>query len=244
MKFFTELSSFITTGWEQRLQEEKDRASELSEWRIGKLEDAFNERCLKRKRQRVDSGTSETSQDKADEKMAAEITSKSKEIEQQQEQISAMKGLYNSVLEEANKTQEDLTKVSLELANQKIKAAEIQTKLVSTQTELATSNTALKAQNAEPKIAELETNVARLETMSEGYQAQITDLKGLLDEAGEDYIEKDAEIAKKDTAIANFKVFLLSRVFNIFDIALCYLDVYLIKLDKNRFQEKSTTTVH
>ena len=47
---FNKMMVEIESGWEQRLQEEKDRASELSDWRINKVQEAYNEKMKKRKR--------------------------------------------------------------------------------------------------------------------------------------------------------------------------------------------------
>ena len=47
---FNKMMVEIESGWEQRLQEEKDRASELSDWRINKVQEAYNEKIKKRKR--------------------------------------------------------------------------------------------------------------------------------------------------------------------------------------------------
>ena len=38
---FNRMMVEIESGWEQRLQEEKDRASELSDWRINKMQEAY-----------------------------------------------------------------------------------------------------------------------------------------------------------------------------------------------------------
>merc|ERR1712228_458100 len=46
---FNEMMVEIESGWEQRLQEEKDRASELSDWRINKVQEAMMESRKKRK---------------------------------------------------------------------------------------------------------------------------------------------------------------------------------------------------
>ena len=41
---FNKMMVEIESSWEQRLQEEKDRASELSDWRINKMQEAYMEK--------------------------------------------------------------------------------------------------------------------------------------------------------------------------------------------------------
>jgi len=47
---FNQMMVEIESGWEQRLQEEKDRASVLSEWRVNKVTEALIENRKKRRR--------------------------------------------------------------------------------------------------------------------------------------------------------------------------------------------------
>ena len=74
-------------SWEQRLQEERDRAADLSEWRINKLQETYKERNTQRKRQRQDSESeSDTIREKLSE-VETKLKDKEYEVEQLQKQV-------------------------------------------------------------------------------------------------------------------------------------------------------------
>merc|ERR1712088_786847 len=95
---FNKMMVEIESNWEQRLQEEKDRAAELSEWRVNKMEQALREKSKKRKRSEDfddEQGARELEIQK--EKICAldcEIQEQKKENVQLKEQIGAMKDLH------------------------------------------------------------------------------------------------------------------------------------------------------
>merc|ERR1711988_779274 len=76
---FTTMMADVEKQHEQRLQEEKDRASELSDWRISQLEKALKE---KRKRDQ-----------RCDDEIEERLEEKSKDLDQ-------LSDLYNSLVEE------------------------------------------------------------------------------------------------------------------------------------------------
>lgn len=197
---FNKMMVEIEASWEQRLQMEKDRASELSEWRINKLEEAYK-RKRKRQRENSDSDTESV----AVEKMETDIKDKTKEIERLEEQVKAMKDMYKTVMEEKRKQQETITKVTFELADEKKKEQDVREDLAKLKCQLAATNQALEQQSAEPKIKELEEQVADHKKSLEEKQVQMEDLKTLLDEAGEEYLAKDHMISEKDKLIAKLQ---------------------------------------
>ena len=177
----------IETNWEKRLQDEKDRASELSDWRISKMEEALKEQ----KKQKY-----------YDEESEVKLQEKQKEIDQVNSELDAMKNLYNSVLEEKMKAE---TEVEM-LTRAKEKASEsqkdLQNKLSIAQAELKTSNEALKAQSTDPKIEELENSIKKFEEKQANDEAKINDLKGLLDDASEEYLGMDSKVKKLEADLS------------------------------------------
>ena len=87
---FNKMMVEIETDWEKKLQNEKDRAAEYSEWRIGKMQEALDE---KRSRQTND----ETLTSEADNE---ELEQKTKELETAKCELEALKNLNCAVLEE------------------------------------------------------------------------------------------------------------------------------------------------
>lgn len=74
------------------------------------------------------------------------------------------------------------------------------------QKELECSNQALQSQNADTKLAELESTIADLRKHDNEQSEQIRQLKILLDEAGEDYVHKDEEIAKLSASLSQTRL--------------------------------------
>ncbi len=203
---FNKMMVEIETSWEQRLQEEKDRATELNDWRISKLEEAYKR---KRHLQRAEESASmSTHHDQSGEieKLETTVKDKAKEIDQLQGQIKAMKEMHDTVLEEKKKESKANAKISQDLEAERKKVTTLEESLSKIRTELDDTNKALEEQSAEPKIANLEATVTELKETVEAKQAQVDDLKVLLDEAGEEYVAKDEELSMKDKYIEELKV--------------------------------------
>merc|ERR1711997_1379763 len=83
---FNKMMVDIETSWEQRLQEEKDRASELSDWRIGKLEEALKEN---QKKNRLESESARRS-----EQNDFAMQEKTNEIADLKEELEVIKTLH------------------------------------------------------------------------------------------------------------------------------------------------------
>ena len=195
---FNKMMVDIETSWEQRLQEEKDRASELSDWRISKLEEALRE---KRQRSRLSS----TSQ-RNEEQYEADIKEKGQEIEHLKEELEAIKTLHSSTLGSMKKQEENAKQNKEQLDACEILKTESEQKLADALKKLESSNEAIKMQNSDPRIAELESNVKELTEKRAEDSEQISNLNNLLDEASQDYLSKNEEIESLKGVITNFKV--------------------------------------
>ena len=120
---FNQMMVEIESTWEKRLQEEKDRASELSDWRINKVQEAMMESRKKRKMSEQVDNESEERELQTKEYKIKELESKlgeeNKQKEQLESQINAMKEVHQKIMEDQNKEREKLTRQSFEMANQK-----------------------------------------------------------------------------------------------------------------------------
>merc|ERR1712018_996299 len=119
---FNQMMVEIESGWEQRLQEEKDRASELSDWRINKVQEAMIESRKKRRRsEEIDSESEarelETKTAKI-QSLESELEEERKQNKQHEDQINAMKEVHQRIMEEQVKEREKLSRQSFEMANQ------------------------------------------------------------------------------------------------------------------------------
>ena len=209
---FNKMMVEIETGWEQRLQEEKDRASELSDWRINKVQEAYMEKRKKRKRSEgeelnLDIGPHER---EAQAQQICELDSKlqeeKKEHEQVREQIKAMKDVHLKMLEDQQREREKLTRQSFEMANQQEKFKEYEENMSRLKSELNATNEALEAQSADPKIKELEVQLEESRTAVQELVREKTDLTTLLEEAGEEYQTKDRELSSFREQLISLKV--------------------------------------
>lgn len=186
-------------------QEEKDRASELSDWRIGKLEEALQNQ---QKRNR------KSENERKDEQTEMALQGKDNEITDLKEELSVIKKLHSTQLEENKKTLGEVDTFKSKLKTLGKTKTDLDEKVEALQKELLTTNEALQSQNADPKIAELETMVTEFRKRKEEDEKQIKDLKVLLDEAGEDYLAKNREIKGLQSKITTLKVNLVKIEIN------------------------------
>ena len=203
---FNQMMVEIESGWEQRLQEEKDRASELSDWRINKVQEAMMDNRKKRKLSEQLDNHSEARELETKVAKIQELESKLEEQNTQKEQlesqINAMKDVHQKIMEDQIKEREKLTRQSFEMANQQKKFKDYEETISRLNSELKATNEALVAQSAEPKIKELEQQINEYQKNILVHQKEKKDLESLLEEAGEEYQCKESELsALKDQLV-------------------------------------------
>ena len=207
---FNRMMVEIESGWEQRLQEEKDRASELSDWRINKMQEAYMEKRKKRKRSEECDFEKESLEIGAKKEKICELNSnleeEKKENKQLNEQIHAMKEVHQKMLEDQVKEREKLTRQSFEMANQQEKFKGYGETISKLESDLKATNEALIVQSAEPKIKELELQLEEYKSSQLVLTREKTDLTTLLDEAGEEYQAKVTEVSILREQLVNLKV--------------------------------------
>ena len=207
---FNKMMVEIESGWEQRLQEEKDRASELSDWRINKMQEAYMEKSKKRKRSEDSNLDSDINELETNQKKICDLDFKleeeKKETSQLKEQIKAMKEVHQKMMEDQVNERGKLTRMSFEMATQQDKFKNYEETITRLEAELKASNDSLIAQIADPKIKELEAQLEEHKKNTLVLLKEKTDLTTLLDEAGEEYQTKDEELTALNEQLLNIKV--------------------------------------
>ena len=206
---FNQMMVEIESGWEQRLQEEKDRASVLSEWRVNKVTEALIENRKKRRRSEehddLDADELETKVARIRD-LEFELEEEKKQNKQQESQISAMKEVHQKIMEEQVKEREKLSRQSFEMANQQEKFKDYEDTVSRLKCELNATNEALVAQSAEPKIKELEQQLEKYKKDIAVHQKDKKELETLLEEAGDEYQSKDKELSVLKDQLVSVKV--------------------------------------
>ena len=141
-----------------------------------------------------------------DEQTEMALQEKDNEITDLKEELSVIKKLHSTQLEENKKSHGEVDTFKSKLKTLGKTKTDLDEKVEALQKELLSTNEALKSQNADPKIAELETMVTEFRKRKEEDDKQIKDLKVLLDEAGEDYLAKNREIKGLQSKITSLKV--------------------------------------
>ena len=144
--------------------------------------------------------------ERKDERTEMALQGKDNEITDLKEELSVIKKLHSTQLEENKKTQGEVDTFKSKLKILGKTKTDLDEKVEALQKELLSTNEALKSQNADPKIAELETMVTEFRKRKEEDDKQIKNFKVLLDEAGEDYLAKDREIKGLQSKITSLKV--------------------------------------
>ena len=173
---FNKMMVDIETDWEKKLQEEKDRAAEYSEWRIGKMQEALDERRL----DRSNSNATIVENNEA-------LEQKTKELEIIQCELDALKTLNSSVLVDNKKLKDLSESLKRTLEDSKEKETQLNQTVHSLKKELESTKLALENENCEPRLKEMEDTIQSLQETNQGLKGKIKELKLLLDEAAQDY---------------------------------------------------------
>jgi len=182
----------VESGWEKRLQAEKEDAEKISEWRIGELQDVHRNRNKKRRRG-DDSGEfqadidSHRLQSQLDVK-GREVDDLCKELEESSQQMKAMKETTLKSKQEQDKLQMGNSKLQFELAEQQRLAAELSKRLDEEQKQKMISkdgdDSLLMAERTLDSVKE---DLARREE-------EVSDLRDLIQEAGDEFVSKEEEL--------------------------------------------------
>ena len=200
---FNKMMVEIETGWERRLQDEKDRSKELNDWRLNKLEEAYNN---KRKELREakkaaaaaggKGGGNETAIFQKDE-LEIMLEDKESEITTLKAEVEALRATQKSVSDEARKNKEELAKKAHDLAKAEKRVGEAEREAKEAREDAENAHAAKLASvennSSEPVIEDLRRQLRELDEKRAELAVANANMKELLDEAEEDYTEKVRE---------------------------------------------------
>ena len=197
---FNQMLVEVEKGYEQRMQDQIADAEKANEWRIGEINNVHSKRN-KRKRENDsgDFGGEELEiirlQAQLEEKTKAE-TVLGQEVEDLQQQVTAMKDATLKSKQEQDKLQAANSKVQFELAEQQRLAAELGRELANTEAKLVEERRNHKAirDGETDALLESERQLAETREALEKMENDVSDLKELIQEAGDDFIMKDEEL--------------------------------------------------
>eukprot|EP00095_Tigriopus_kingsejongensis_P010559 maker-scaffold421_size176100-snap-gene-0.31 protein:Tk10559 transcript:maker-scaffold421_size176100-snap-gene-0.31-mRNA-1 annotation:"golgin subfamily a member 4-like" len=194
---FNKMMVDIEESWEKRLQHQKDRDEELSEWRLNKLQAVYKSR---RKRQREHSPAPNETMMFVREEMEINLEDKNTQIKFLEDKVDAITKAQSSLLGENKKLQEEVTKGSFQRSHgqQKISILEGQVEDLKKELKSAveTKMASIELKSAAPVVADLERQLKESEDKRATLEDEKTGLKELLDEAGQDFLEKTEEVRK------------------------------------------------
>ena len=196
---FNKMMVEIETGWERRLQDEKDRSKELKDWQLSKMEEAYNN---KRKELREakkaaaavgGTGGNETAIFQKDE-LEIQLEDKETEITSLNAEVEALRATHKAVSDEARKNKEELLKTAHELAKTEKRVIDAEKDAKEAREDAENAHAAklasVKHNSSEPVIEDLRRQLRELDEKRAMLAVANANMKELLDEAEEDYTEK------------------------------------------------------
>lgn len=194
---FNKMMVDIEESWEKRLQDQKERDEELSEWRLNKLQEVYKSR---RKRQREESSAPNETMMFMKDEIELELEDKKTQLKCLEDKVEAMSKAQGGLMGENKRLQEELTKGSFQLSAEKKHASLLEAQVQDLKRELTSSNAAkmasIEGSSATPVIQDLERQLQESQEKREELEEEKKHLKELLDEAGQDFLEKSEEVRK------------------------------------------------
>jgi len=189
----------VEGGWERRLQAEREDAEKMNEWRIGELQSVHRNRNKRRRENdsgefqaEIDAHRLQSQLDLKD----REVTDLCKELDESRQQMQAMKETTVKSKQEQDKLQTANSKLQFQLAEQQRLAAELGKEVGTVKGRLEEeqrSNSVHKEGDsdallmAERSLASVREEMARREE-------EVSDLRDLIQEAGDDFVAKEEEL--------------------------------------------------
>jgi len=189
----------VESGWERRLQAEKEDAERMSEWRVGELQSVHRNR--NKRRRENDSGEFQNEIDLH--RLQSQLETKEKEVaelvaekEETQQQLQVMKDTTIKSKQEQDRLQMANSRLQFELSEQQRKATEVGRELEATKARLDEEErrkiTGIDEDRTDLIMA---TNtVSSLRVELESKDEEIHDLRELINEAGDEFALKEEEL--------------------------------------------------
>nr|XP_040565182.1 kinesin-like protein KIF20A [Lepeophtheirus salmonis]XP_040565183.1 kinesin-like protein KIF20A [Lepeophtheirus salmonis] len=181
----------VEKEWQTRMKETTERMDDLSDWRIKKLENAYNE-TRKRKRHHI-------IDDELNEKIAeleAKLEERSLEIEEIKKQNLAVKDSHKCILDARKKLQEEVTTLKFTNEDNKRKIKSMEGEIDKLTLQNRSKESAIESLSSNPIIKDLKNQLSDTERKLTAKTENAAYLKKLLDEAGEEFLEKDENESK------------------------------------------------
>jgi Chromosome segregation ATPases len=129
-----------------------------------------------------------------------ELEDKKAQLKCLEDKVEAMSKAQGSLMGENKRLQEELTKGSFQLSTEKKNAALLDIQVQDLKRELSSANAAkmasIESSSATPVIQDLERQLQESKEKREELEGEKKHLKELLDEAGQDFLEKSEEVQK------------------------------------------------
>ncbi len=236
-------------NWEKRLQDEKERSEELAEWRINKLEEAYRAKRRGTKRQRSEIG-SDADETKMFQQAELEIALEDKETELKctEEKYKALMETHQDVQREKSKQTDELCKYKLLLEKETGAHEEAKERITYLSTELDKAKQvnleSESAQSATPVIEDLKRQLEEALAKHAVLKGEKENLKELLDEAGEDYLESRSECEKTMGALREQEQQLMKQAVELADLKSQLEESRLLLMDSATRTEEMEKTIN
>lgn len=189
----------VETGWEKRLQAEKEDAEKMNDWRIGELQTVHRNR--NKRRRENDSGEFQSEIDTHRlktqlEQKEGEVADLCNELEDSRQQMQVMKETTVKSKKEQDKLQMSNSKLKFELAEQQRLAAELGKEVETGRTRLEEEKR-INTDNRDGDDDELLMAERTLESIREELarrDEEVSDLRDLIQEAGDEFVAKEEEL--------------------------------------------------
>ncbi|CAB4061465.1 KIF20 [Lepeophtheirus salmonis] len=181
----------VEKEWQTRMKEATKRMDDLSDWRIKKLENAYNE-TRKRKRQDI-------SDDELNDKIAeleAKLEDRNLEIEEIKKQNVAIKDSHKCILDARKKLQEEVTTLKFTNEDNKSKIKSLEEEMDKLALENRSKESAIESLSSNPIIKDLKNQLWDTKRKLTVKTEDAAYFKKLLDEAGEEFLAKDENESK------------------------------------------------
>ncbi|XP_040565235.1 uncharacterized protein [Lepeophtheirus salmonis] len=181
----------VEKEWQTRMKETTERMDDLSDWRIKKLENAYNE-TRKRKRQDI-------SDDELNDKIAeleAKLEDRNLEIEEIKKQNVAIKDSHKCILDARKKLQEEVTTLKFTNEDNKSKIKSLEEEMDKLALENRSKESAIESLSSNPIIKDLKNQLWDTKRKLTVKTEDAAYFKKLLDEAGEEFLAKDENESK------------------------------------------------
>ena len=217
---FNQMLVEVESGWEKRLQAEKEDAEKISDWRIGALQTVHRNRNKRRRDNDGDDYQNDLEIHRLNSRLEEkdqQITDLCIELEESKHQIKVMKEATVSSKQEQEKLQMANSKLSFELAEQNRIVASLTEEATKCKIDLQSkTSSASDDQEGELVICERKLISAQEELVKK--ECDISELQDLLREAGDEFVSKEEELANLEKVIEDRERRIAQHEINIEDL--------------------------